>query len=835
MNIDVWAELSGVQKDHALSRPAKVDAKDTKTQAEAIVAGVRAHGDVAIREFSERFDGGAPARFEVSNESFARAEAIVDASAHAALLRASKQITSFHEAGRPIADIQVETSPGVMCSCRHTPIQRVGLYAPGGSAPLPSTVLMLGIPASLASCPITMLCTPPGPDGGDVDPHILVAARLAGIDRVFAVGGAQAIAAMAYGSASIPKVDKIFGPGNAFVTAAKQLVAADPDGAAIDMPAGPSEVLVIADENANPDFVAADLLSQAEHGPDSQAVLLSTSIALLTATAVAVEEQLKSLPRAAIIAQSLVNCRLILMADENEAVLVSNQYAPEHLILNLDNAEELLNHITNAGSVFVGPFSPESAGDYASGTNHVLPTYGYARSYGGVGVESFTKTTTVQRLTPAGLIDLGPTIVTLAEIEGLRAHANAVTKRLDWWLASREQSATESLFGADDVADAEDIAALARHDIAQLRPYQSARELAPGGEVFLDANELPAALAEDSAESSSAAARTHGPLNAYPEPQPVALVQRLAELYETSSDNLVVSRGSDDIIDGLVRAFCHAGRDAIVVTPPTYGVYGVAAGIQGANVVQAPLIPLPAGGAAASFTLSVQSVVDRVLEYPRHRQDGGRAKLVFVCRPNNPTGQAAPLQQVSELCAALAGHAVVVVDEAYIEFSQHDSAITLQGKHSNLVVLRTLSKAWGLAGARCGTGVAHRQIVQLLHKVRAPYPLSAPSVAAVLRAIDEEGLRRCKENVAHVVALRAKLSAELAALPAVLHVFPSDANFLLVRTDDPDTMVRMCSKRGIVIRDRSEQLNLSGCVRISVGSDEDHDRLLAALTGKEAN
>jgi histidinol dehydrogenase len=310
------------------------------------------------------------------------------------------------------------------------PLGAVGLYVPAGTAPLPSTAIMLAVPARIAGCPVRVLCTPPRPDG-TADPAVLVAARLCGVERVFKLGGAQAVAAMAYGTASVPKVDKIFGPGNSWVTAAKQIVAADADGAALDMPAGPSEVLVVADESARPAFVAADLLAQAEHSEDAQVVLVTTSRAVAEACIAEVERQLEQLPRRAIATRAIAESRVLLVPDLATAMDVSNRYAPEHLILQVAAPRDWLWRVRNAGSVFLGAWTPETMGDYCSGTNHVLPTYGHARAYSGLGVADFVKRVTVQEVTPRGLNDLGRTARTLARLESLDAHANAVSVRLD--------------------------------------------------------------------------------------------------------------------------------------------------------------------------------------------------------------------------------------------------------------------------------------------------------------------------------------------------------------------------------------------------------------------
>jgi histidinol dehydrogenase len=365
----------------------------------------------------------------VTEQEFNAASAALTGGQRAALLRAIGTVTRFHET-QSLDSVRVETSPGVTCERIIVPLNAVGLYVPAGTAPLPSTALMLAIPARLAGCPVRIMCTPPRPDG-TADPAVLVAAKLCGIEHVFKLGGAQAIAAMAYGTASVPKVDKIFGPGNSWVTAAKQIVASDALGAALDMPAGPSEVLVIADTAARPAFVAADLLAQAEHSEDAQVMLVCTSRDHAAACIAEVERQLASLPRREIASKAIAGSRVILVPDLGTALEVSNRYAPEHLILQVESARTWLTLVRNAGSVFLGAWTPETMGDYCSGTNHVLPTYGHARAYSGLSVIDFVKRITVQEATPAGLADLGLTARTLARLESLDAHANAVTVRLD--------------------------------------------------------------------------------------------------------------------------------------------------------------------------------------------------------------------------------------------------------------------------------------------------------------------------------------------------------------------------------------------------------------------
>lgn len=423
-----WSELDGEAQQRLLNRPALADDESTRASTATIIAQVQAGGDAAVRELGERFDGVPLDEFAVGEDELAAAvKELTDADVRAIDL-AIDNVRQFHEAQQPLP-LRVETMPGVVCERVSHPIDAVGLYVPAGTAPLPSAAIMLAVPAAIAGCPTRILCTPPRPDG-TADPAVLVAASRAGVTDIFKIGGAQAIAAMAYGTESVPKVNKIFGPGNAWVTCAKSLVSADAAGAAIDMPAGPSEVLVIANGSASAEFVAADLLAQAEHGTDSQVLLVTDAPALAEAVAVQIETQLDTLSRADIARAALENSRLIVVDDLETAVAVSNTYAPEHLILQVDAARELLPAIRNAGSVFVGEWTPESVGDYCSGTNHVLPTYGFARNYNGLGLDQFVRLMTVQELSREGLANLGDAVVSLAALEGLDAHAAAVTRRL---------------------------------------------------------------------------------------------------------------------------------------------------------------------------------------------------------------------------------------------------------------------------------------------------------------------------------------------------------------------------------------------------------------------
>ncbi len=422
-----YIDPSHDQWEALLARPLQQENESVRSRVEGIVGRVRNDGDAALRELSDQFDGVRLGRLEVTAEETAAAEKQVPDDLKDAIRQARVNIAAFHSAQR-MEPVRVETMPGVVCEQRSIPIHSVGLYIPGGSAPLFSTVLMLAVPAQIAGCREIVLCTPPRKDG-TVAPEILWTAQLCGVTRIFKVGGAQAVAAMAFGTQSIPKVNKIFGPGNRYVTAAKQLLGLS--AVAIDMPAGPSEVMVLADETARPEFVAADLLSQAEHGPDSQAILVTTSPALASAVKTEVTRQLALLGRAEIAAKALAESRIFVVSSEAEMVGMANLYAAEHLIVETAEPEAIAAQVENAGSIFLGHYSPESVGDYASGTNHTLPTSGWAAAYSGVNLDSFCKKVTLQRLTAEGLRNIGGTVERMAAGEGLDAHKNAVTVRLD--------------------------------------------------------------------------------------------------------------------------------------------------------------------------------------------------------------------------------------------------------------------------------------------------------------------------------------------------------------------------------------------------------------------
>jgi len=809
-----WSVLDEAQRREALARPRQVrDAAQVDAVA-AILADVRARGDRALRELTARFDHCELAAFEVGADEFRAAEAAVDAEVRAAMQRAIARVEAFHAAQVPQA-IRVDTAPGLRCEQLIRPVHRVGLYAPAGSAPLPSTVWMLGVPARLAGCDEIVLATPPRSDGR-ADPSILLAAKLCGITRVLKLGGAQAIAALAYGTESVPRCDKLFGPGNSWVTLAKLEVAADPDGAAIDMPAGPSEVLVIADDAADATFIAADLLAQAEHGADSQVLLVCPSAGLLDAVEQAVASQLTTLPRREIAAAALAHARLIEVSSLDQAIEVSERYAPEHLIVATRDARSLLPRLSKAGSIFLGAWSPETLGDYCAGPNHVLPTLGFARAFGGVGVDSFLRRVNVQEVSAEGLRAIGRDAGVLARAEQLEAHARAVDVRL----AALEPDANHahqrdlspSMDGKPASSDSSqgfsmNLLDRVRPDLAAFRPYASARRSGFDARIHLDANESP----------WSGAGEASG-LNRYPSPQPADLRTRLASLYRVAAERLWIGRGSDEAIDLLLRAFCRAGRDNVVAFAPTFGMYRIAAQLQGAEYRALAL------DADNDFALDVEALLALT---------DADTKLVILCSPNNPTGTLYHGDVLETLATRLAGRALLLIDEAYIEFAGIAGATAMIDRHANVAVLRTLSKVYALAGARIGALIAPEEIIDLVGRIAAPYPLPTPSVSAALNALDEYSIEHIEHRLGVILAERERVARALADAPGVLRVWPSASNFLLVRLADAAASFARLLEAGILVRDVSAQPGLERCLRITIGAPDENDALLDALEARE--
>ena len=764
---DQWAGLC--------RRPLQDDPQ-VRARVESILSRVRREGDAALRALSLEIDRRDVA-LEVTERDFDAAALNVSDEVKDAIRQAAANIRAFHQAQLP-REVRVETAPGVCCIQRPVPIRRVGLYIPGGTAPLFSTVLMLAIPAAIAGCQEVILCSPTGPSG-EIAPEVLYAAQYCGIRRVFRVGGAQAVAAMAYGTETIPQVDKIFGPGNRYVTTAKQLLSTHT--VAIDMPAGPSEVMVIADDNASPAFVAADLLSQAEHGTDSQVMLVCLSENFALRVEEAVKRQRQALPRTQQVDGVLSHSCAVVVHDLDEAVAFAETYAPEHLILALQDPWRTADRITAAGSVFIGAWSPESAGDYASGTNHTLPTSGWARSFSGVNVDSFLRKMTLQELTPTGLQRLAPAILSMARAEGLDAHAQAVSVRL-----------ADAAAQAEPADERRQLRALMRPNIRALAPYSTARDECAGKpDVFLDANENPYDTG----------------WNRYPDPRQRTLKHKIASLKGVSPENIFLGNGSDEAIDLMYRVFCEPGRDQALIVSPSYGMYTVAAET---NDVAARPVMLGEG-----YSLPVSAIAEATTPATR---------LLFICSPNNPTGNAFPLEELASVIRSFPG--ITVLDEAYADFSEKGSLLPRLAEFPRLVILQTLSKAYGLAGLRVGMAFAHPEIIRTLDQVKYPYNINQPAQKLALAALERPATRYVQE----ILAERKALARFLAEMPYVQKVCPSDANFLLVKVDDPKDLYRFLLADGIIVRDRSRVKLCEGALRITVGTPAENRRLRQSLT-----
>ena len=768
-----WAEL--------VRRPA-FDVTQLFDVVRPIMHAVHMHGDQALHEYGHRFDGVELESLAVSPAEVAEAVASVPQELKEAIELAYCNLYDFHELQLTTqAPVKLETAPGVVCEQRTLPIQRVGLYVPGGQAPLFSTVLMLAVPAAVAGCEEVVLCTPPGKDG-KVNPAILYAAELCGVKRIFKVGGAQAIAAMTYGTSSVPKADKIFGPGNAYVTAAKQL--ASLSGVAIDMPAGPSEVEVLADSSCVPSFVAADLLSQAEHGPDSQAMLVTTDAAVAEQVAAEVEKQLAELPRKEIAAKSIANSRIIVLADKQDCIDFTNAYGPEHLIIAMEDAADVAKETVNAGSIFLGNYSCESAGDYASGTNHTLPTMGCVRAYSSLCIDSFQRKMTLQTLSAEGIRSIGRTVELMAQAEHLDAHARAMTLRMQQ-VATLPQEAA----GAG-------IARLVRPNILKLKPYSSARDEYAGkaAHVFLDANECP----------------HNAPNNRYPDPLQWELKQKISAYKGVAPERIFLGNGSDEAIDLIFRTFCTPGVDEVAAIAPSYGMYEVCADI---NNVRYNAIPLE-----EEFEFNAERFLQSIYS--------PCTKVVFICSPNNPTGNLLPLCEIRKVLDIFPG--IVVVDEAYIDFAPAgSSASALLEEYPRLIVLNTFSKAWASAGIRLGMALAHPEVIALFNKVKYPYNVNILTQRAAMERL--EHMDEIRAWVDEALAERTRMMQAVAALPICEQVYSSDANFFLARVTDACAIYDALVEQGIIVRKRHRIMMCSNCLRITIGTPAENDELLAAL------
>ena len=796
MNIIRYPSEEDVKR--IIERP-EVDLSALNDVVAGVLQRVKDEGDAAVKAFEQQFDHVCLDRLQVSDEEFDAAEQQLSADLREAIRQAYQNIRTFHAA--QLHDLpKVETCPGVTCWQKNVPIERVGLYVPGGTAPLFSTVLMLATPARLAGCREIVLCTPPSAEG-TIHPAILFAARVAGVSRVFKIGGVQAIGAMAYGTASVPKVYKIFGPGNRFVMAAKQAVSLHD--VAIDMPAGPSEVCVIADDTADAAFVAADLLSQAEHGSDSQVLLIATSEQMLQQVQHELDAQLQVLPRVTFATHALDNSRLVLVHNTQEAIALANSYAPEHLILQTADCFELAGQVVNAGSVFIGRYACESAGDYASGTNHTLPTHGYATAYSGVNMDSFNRKITFQHLTEEGIRSIGRTVELMAEAEELQAHKHAMTLRMRSLTPDPSPIGEGSSYSQGGDSTAELYTPLsnrrgaggeARPNIARLQPYSSARDEYSGHEahVFLDANENP----------------YNSPYNRYPDPLQKELKSVVARWKGVRPECIFLGNGSDEAIDLVYRCFTRPGIDNVVAIDPTYGMYKVCADI---NDVAYRTVPLD-----DRYQLSA----DRLLA-----ACDANTKVVWLCSPNNPTGNHLDREQIEQVLRQFGG--IVVVDEAYAEFSDRRSLRYDLDRYPRLIVLSTFSKAWASAGVRLGMAFANEAIINIYNKVKYPYNVNILTQQYALRLLGD--MTAIDRSVAAILEERPRLMAAVAALPCTRQVFPTDANFFLVRVTDAQRIYDYLVERGIIVRNRTKVHLCADCLRITIGTPSENDELICAL------
>jgi histidinol dehydrogenase len=763
--------------------------------AAAIVAQVRAGGDAALRALTRQLDGVELGDLFVPEAEIEAAAGKVSPDLRRALEQSASAIRRYHADQRAVLSVErpVRTGPGVLAWRRWVPIRRAGGYVPGGRARYPSSVLMLGIPAALAGVDELILATPPGPDGR-VDDAVLFAASLAGIRRLLRVGGAQAIAALAYGTESVPRVDRILGAGNAWVTAAKRLVSSD---VAIDLPAGPSECVVIADSTADPALVAADLLAQAEHGPDSLAILVTDEPWLLDVIDRELRLQATSLETGQRALDALRDWgRGVEVRDTAAALELADAIAPEHLSLQCRNAEALASDVRNAGSIFIGPWSAVAAGDYATGTNHVLPTGGAARAYGGVGVESFGRWLEVQRVSAEGARRLAPIVETIAAAEGLPAHGASVRLR-----AARAES--EAVDAADDAAGervetvgsaraADDPVELLRRP-GPVIPYAaepSDGELAaqlglPAERVArfdLNTLEAPPSGAIDGY-------RAYDPNRAaaYGDMAYRGLRAVLGDRLRVDGRRIIPGAGADELIRLVATATLGQG-DAALIPTPSFGMFAVETRLAGGRIVELPRIDLER-----------RQTVDDL----RAAAERESVRLVWLCSPNNPTGDRYSLDEIRALADGLP--AIILVDEVYLEFAEADadeapgstSAIRLQDELPNLLVLRSLSKAYGLAGIRVGYLVVPDGLVDRFDALRLPLAVSGPAEAMALGALGDEEAATDLQRAA--IGQRRRLAEALEGLGC--RTLPSVTNFVAFQPPDAPALAAALAARGLIVRE----------------------------------
>ncbi len=740
-----------------------------------IIRQVQEDGDEALARFSLRFDKAGLTSFEVNEEEFAEAFSLVDDAFIEAVKHSITNVTCFHQSQKP-KDWQGRSIDGGLVGQVFVPLSRVGAYVPGGTAAYPSTVVMTVVPAKVAGVGSVVVCTPPGTDG-KANPYTLVAAKMCKADRVFKLGGAQAVAAMALGTETVPKVDKIVGPGNAYVTAAKKLLNGQ---VGIDMLAGPSEILIIADESADPRFLAADMLSQAEHDVMAAAVLITTSYDTAKRVCEELERQLELLSRKDIARRSLDGFGAVVIVDDlKQAVELANDYAPEHLEIMTADPHELLALVRNAGAVFLGRYNPEPLGDYMAGPNHVLPTMGSARYRGPLTTSDFLK--------PINVIDYGREdfakaaghTVKLAEVEGLTAHAASISVRMD------------------DMPESENISLLTSN-IDKMEK-----------QIKMNANESPFDVPVQT-KGRFIERLVDLNLNRYPSTDAAELRKLIAKKYGISDDMVIVGTGSDEIIQMIVTAFRN-DIDEVVTLSPTFGMYSSIARNLGMPVVEI--------GLDEGFEFNPEDVLDEVR---------GKRALMFLCSPNNPTGTNL-LPQIRKVIEGDAGKSVIVVDEAYSEFANCSIMDVYGDIPENVVIMRTLSKAFGLAGMRVGYMLARREMTSRIDDVRLPYNVSSASIVFAMELLDESSFYNMavRDDLVKLISSeRSRMSEELTSLG--FKVVPSVSNFFLCSSKfiNGKELYERLRERNILVRYIPL---LPDYVRITVSSVQENDVLLKAM------
>lgn len=778
-----WAgrleDVSASRKSELADRSTSADTSVRETTA-AIVKRVRAEGDAALLAFAAELDGVELQTLAVPRELRVRALSGLDAQLRRSLERAAANIESVHRAFLPRSS-ELEVQPGVVVGRRPDPLDSVGVYAPGGRAAYPSSVLMGAVPARVAGVRRVILCSPPGADGFPAA-IVLAAAELAGVSEVYAIGGAGAIAAMAYGTQSIAPVRRIVGPGNAYVAEAKLQLSGV---TGIDSPAGPSELLVIADDSANASAMAREVLAQAEHDPRAAVVVIAHGERLAHEIDRAIEALIANEPRRIIIAESLAKRGALLWTDSLElAIAFSNEYAPEHLLLALRDPDAALEHVRNAGTVFLGDTSSVAFGDYMTGANHVLPTGGLARSYSGLSTLDFVRWTTYQRVSTAAASDLAPSVAMLAEAEGLPAHAAA---------ARRAGEGSDAQSGERTVQQAP----RARATLRGLALYDPKR--APCALDLSDnTNRWGVPPSAERALRNVDAER----VTRYPAVYTPDLERALAEYAGVRAEEIAVGCGSDDVLDSAIRAFAEPG-DTLAYPDPTFGMLPLWAQMNGLIAA-----PLP--------TRDPHDVdIDALL--------ATRARVTYVCSPNNPTGIALSRSDIARLVEHAAG--IVVLDEAYAEFAR-DGWIAEAPRHPRLIVTRTMSKAFGLAGLRIGYAAAAASTIMQIEKARGPYMVSAIAEQVALAALRND-LQWVRTHVAAAKESRVRFRAELSA--AGIPSLPSEANFVLVPVHDAAAVAAQMRAAGVAVRPFPRLCGIGEGVRITVAPWPMMDTALHAL------